>query len=125
MEGNTGVGGSANAAGTMSSGSSGASSSGGGSGVAGSGTGGSGSGVGGTANAGGSTGRGGGSVLVDGGGGIAAKCETPKRARPSGGRAGAHEGHLENISPAGVNIGTGPIFTQGMAVDPCDPAVCT
>ena len=123
VDDNTGVGGSANAAGAMSNGASGATSSGGSSGVAGSGTGGSGSGTGGTANAGGSSGRGGGSVLVDGGVGVAAKCETPKGPGLPAGAPVLTKGTWKDISPAGVNIGTGPIFTQGMAVNPCDPAV--
>src|SRR5207237_82425 len=58
-----------------------------------------------------------------GGMGVAAKCDTPVGPGLPSGAPVLTKGTWKDISPAGVNIGTGAIFTQGMAVDPCNPAI--
>ncbi len=118
-DGNTG--GTANAGGAASNGASGAISSAGGNGMAGNGT--AAGGAAGKPTAGGSGGSSGGGLLGDGGVGVAAKCGTPVGPGLPPGAPVLTKGTWKDISPAGVNIGTGPIFTQGMAVDPCNPGV--
>jgi hypothetical protein len=81
-------------------------------------------------SSGGATGHGGGGsggANLGGGsgeGGVAAKCDKPVGAGLPPGAPSLTKGTWKDISPAGVNFGSsGPVFTQGLAVDPCNPAV--
>jgi len=82
-----------------------------------------GDGAGGMANTAGSGGSGGSKLVGDGGMGVAAKCDTAVGPGLPSGAPVLTKGTWKDISPAGVNIGVGSIFTQGMAVDPCNPAI--
>ncbi|HEV8245130.1 MAG TPA: hypothetical protein VGP93_05155 [Polyangiaceae bacterium] len=117
--GGTAAGGGAQAAGGSSSGAGGqsvagaAATSGGGGGPA---AGGSNS----SAGAGGKAGSAG-SGVVD----VTSQCDSPVGPGLPVGAPTLVAGTWQDISPAGVAFGSGdaPVFTQGMAVDPCDPAV--
>ena len=83
--------------------------------------------VGGGAGAGGSTakdggvGAGGGNVVGPSDGGVSSKCTSPKGPGLPAGAPVLTAGTWKNLSPAGWPFGN--TFTQGIAVDPCDPAV--
>jgi hypothetical protein len=66
----------------------------------------------------------GGNVMAvgDGGIGVAAKCETPVGPGLPAGAPALTKGTWKDISPPMVTFGNN-VFTQGMAVDPCNPAI--
>ena len=83
--------------------------------------------VGGGAGAGSSTakdggvGAGGGNVVGRSDGGVSSKCTAPKGPGLPAGAPVLTAGTWKNLSPAGWPFGN--TFTQGLAVDPCNPAV--
>jgi photosystem II stability/assembly factor-like uncharacterized protein len=79
-------------------------------------------------DSGGSGGATGGNVDSGGTGGavdVTSKCDSPVGAGLPAGAPTLVPGTWKQIGPAGMPFGSGadPVFTQGMAVDPCNPAV--
>jgi hypothetical protein len=77
------------------------------------------------ATSGGSGGEGAGPSGGSGGSnpGVSAKCETPVGPGLPDGAPTLEAGTWVNISPAEWPFDTDPFFTQGIAVDPCNPAI--